>query len=494
MAGALTLLDRSAAEPIQVQLRRSLITAIKSGRLTPGQRMPPSRQLAQQVGVARNTVTLVYDELVARGYLTAEPRKGVFVAEVQGEGTAAPAAPPSGERPDWNDKLRQRPAQLRHIVKPSNWQDFEFPFIYGQVDPKLFPYNIWRACSRDALGRGAIDWWSADRAVEDDPMLVEEIRSHILPEKGILAEPDEILITLGIQHGIYLLSQLLVRPGARVGVESPGYPDARHIFDASGAELVEMDVDAEGARMDHAGKLDVMMVTPTHQCPTMVTMSAERRAEVLARARADDAIVIEDDYEGETTFTEGVTSLKSADRDGRVAYLGTLSKVLAPGVRLGFMVADRTLVAEARWLRRLMNRSAPLNNQRTAAIFLAEGHYLGLIRSLRTAHAARWQRLAKGVDRYLPGFRRSAGEGGSSVWLECPPGIDAVALAARAAEMGVLVESGDPFVREADLGRFIRLGVAYIDESLIEAGLKRLAEAAASLQPAAPRLAGAHGA
>ncbi|NDV00044.1 PLP-dependent aminotransferase family protein [Pseudoroseicyclus tamaricis] len=487
MSGALTLVDKSAAEPIQAQLRRSLITAIQSGRLSPGQRMMPSRQLAQQVGIARNTVTLVYDELVARGYLEPVPRKGYFVAEVREAGARTAAVAP-GQRPNWNAKLRQRPARLRHIVKPSNWQDYAYPFIYGQVDPKLFPYNIWRACSRDALGRGAIDWWSADRAVDDDPMLVEEIRNHILPEKGIYAEPDEILITLGIQHGIYLLGQLLVRPGARVGVETPGYPDARHIFDAAGAELVEMAVDEDGARMDHPGPLDVMMITPTHQCPTMVTMSAARREEVLARARADDAIVIEDDYEGETTFTEGLTSLKSADRDGRVAYLGTLSKVLAPGVRLGFMVADRTLVAEARWLRRLINRSAPLNNQRTAAIFLAEGHYLGLIRTIRSAHAARWKVLAEGVDRHLPGFRRSAGTGGSSVWLECPPEVEAGALAARAAELGVLVESGDPFVRPQERGRFIRLGLAYIDEGLIDAGLRRIAEAARDVagRPAAP--------
>ena len=426
--------------------------------MTLGQKMPPSRQLAGQLGIARNTVAAVYDELVARGYLESVPRRGFFVArDLQPEVANLPEAattPPGWQAsPDWEARLKQRPSRLRHIIKPSNWQDFPYPFVYGQVDPGLFPINTWRTCSRDALGRSAIDWWTADRAVEDDPMLVEQIRSQILPQRGIYAKTDDILVT----------------------------PDARNILDAEGADIVDLPIDAEGARLDGAGKLDVAVLTPAHHCPTMVTMSTDRRMAILKQAQRDGTIVIEDDYEGETAAAGDATSLKSLDSSGHVAYLGTLSKVLAPGVRLGFMVAAPELVKEARWLRRLMHRSAPLNNQRTAAIFLAEGHYLTLQRNLREALTRRLAKVSEGCARHLPGFRFSDAHGGSSVWLECPPGLDARQLFRVAAAKGVLTESGDPFVPADQAGRFLRLGVSYIDERKIDAGLILLGQAASEI-------------
>lgn len=479
---SISVLERQSDESIQSQLRRSIIAAIHAGQMTPGQKLLPSRRLAEQLGIARNTVTAVYEELVARGYLDALPRQGYFV----GRGLPADAgqirkeaqAPLRGGAINWQGRLKQAPSTLRHIVKPSNWQDFDYPFIYGQVDPNLFPINTWRTCSRDALGRAAIDWWTADRAVEDDPLLIEQIRTQILPQRGIFVREDQILVTLGTQQGIYLLARLLARHGTRVGIEVPGYPDGRNIFAAEQAEIVDLPVDAEGADLSGAGPLDIAVLTPAHQCPTMVSMSERRRDRVYATARAHGTILIEDDFEGELSGSGEAGTLKSRDTDGRVVYLGTMSKVLAPGVRIGFMVADAALIREALWLRRLMHRSTPLNNQRTAGIFLAEGHYTALLRSLRTAHEARWRRMADGCDRHLPGFRRSPATGGSCLWLECPPEIDGRALAERAAGLGVLIESGDPFMPEAQAGRFIRLGISYISERRIDPGLERLGRAA----------------
>ncbi|MGI3164283.1 PLP-dependent aminotransferase family protein [Pseudooceanicola sp. 200-1SW] len=476
----LTIITRESEEPIQSQLRRRIVESIHSGQMQLGQKMPPSRQLAGQLGIARNTVTAVYEELVARGYLAAVPRRGVFVArDLPPEPANQPRAT-EARGPDWETRLKQRPSQLRHIIKPSNWQDYAYPFVYGQVDPTLFPINTWRTCSRDALGRSAIDWWTADRAVEDDPLLVEQIRTQILPQRGIYAKPEEILITLGTQEGLYLLARLLARPGTRVGCEMPGYPDSRNIMAAEGADIVDLPIDAEGARLPEA-PLDLAVLTPAHHCPTMVTMSPERRLAILARARRDGTVLIEDDYEGETASDSDQTTLKSLDNSGHVAYLGTLSKVLAPGVRLGFMVAAPALVEEARWLRRLIHRSAPLNNQRTAGIFLAEGHYLALQRSLRAALEHRHAKVVEGCARYLPDFVRSGTHGGSSVWLECPAGVDARALFAAACARGVLFESGDPFVPEDQAGRFLRLGISYIDDRKIDAGLAELGRAVGDL-------------
>jgi len=467
-------LDRDGREPLQGQVRQAIIAAIHDGRLQPGQRLPSSRKLAQSLDIARNTATMAYDELVARGYLEARPRLGLFVAPM----TRRPDLPGTALAPvDWERHLTAHPSRLDHIRKPPDWQSLGFPFLYGQVDPALFPLNAWRASSRDMLGRVSMDWWVADRAVEDDPALVEQIRSRILPERGIYARPEEILVTLGTQEGLYLTARLLGGPGRRVGIEMPGYPDARYIHQEAGAALVPLAVDAGGARL--AGGLDLAVLTPGAHCPTMIAMTPERRDLWLERAAAEDFLIVEDDFEGETSFT-GDLALKSQDRDGRVIYLGTFSKVLAPGVRLGFMVAPAALIEEARWLRRLVHRSAPLNNQRTAAIFLAEGHYLSLVRRLRSEYAERYYRAMEVLPRALPGFRLPEPcHGGSCIWLECPEGVGTAALAAEAAPEGVVFESGDPFVDAQGRDRFLRLGLNCIATAAIPEGLQRLGRAAA---------------
>lgn len=468
-------IDRTSAEPLQRQLRRALIAAIHEGKLLPGQKMISSRALAQKLGIARNTATAVYDELVARGYLEAQPRRGCFVA-TRGAGLVRPAANLSVV--DWGTRIGAHPSRLNHIRKPMNWKDYPYPFIFGQVDPRLFPLAAWRACSRDALGRASADWWAADRAVDDDPMLIEQIRTRILPERGIFARPEEILVTLGAQEGFYLIAQLLAGPGKRVGCELPGYPDSRFIFALSGAAITALPIDGKGARIAPGLGLDLAVLTPGAHCPSMLVMPDPRRDEILARASQDDFLIVEDDYEGEFSFGPDL-SLKSRDRDGRVIYLGTLSKVLAPGVRLGFLVAPEPLVTEARWLRRLVHRSAPLNNQRTAAIFLAEGHYRTLVRQLRAAHAERWYRAMEHLPALLPGFGLPEPcHGGSGLWLECPAAVDGRALIAAALAEGVLMESGDPFVSPEQAGRFLRLGLSLIETGAIVPGLRRLGEIA----------------
>lgn len=474
-------IDRDSPEPLQRQLRRALIAAIHDGKLLPGQKMMSSRAFAQQLGIARNTATAVYDELIARGYLEAQPRRGCFVA-ARGRGVVRPMVSSSAVR--WENRIITHPSHLNHIRKPMNWQDYPFPFIFGQVDPRLFPLNAWRACSRDALGRASADWWAADRAVEDDPMLIEQIRTRILPERGIYAHPEEILITLGTQEGFYLIAQLLAGAGKRVGCEMPGYPDARFILEISGATITPLPIDAEGARIAPGLGLDLAVLTPGAHCPSMVAMSDPRRDQILARASQDDFLIVEDDYEGEVSFGPDL-ALKSRDRDGRVIYLGTFSKVLAPGVRVGFLVAPEPLVTEARWLRRLMHRSAPLNNQRMTAIFLAEGHYRTLVRKLRAAHAERWYLVMEHLPTLLPGFRApDPCHGGSSIWLECPEGVDSRDLIRVALAEGVLLENGDPFVASDQAGRFLRLGLSLIETAAIVPGMRKLGAIAARLAQA----------
>ncbi len=476
----LITLNKDGATSLQSQLLRAIVDAIHDGQLSGGQKMLPSRQLASDLGIARNTVTAVYEELVSRGYLVALPRKGYFVQDHMALELRKHVSGPPPQTVDWTQRLTRRPSELNPIIKPSNWQDYKYPFVCGQVDPALFPFNTWRACSRDSLGRQSIDWWVADRADEDDPALIEQIRRQILPRRGIYAREDEILITLGSQEGFFLLGRLLADSETQVGVECPGYPDSRNIFELEGAALTELAVDADGACLP-SNKLDMAILTPAHHCPSMVTMGATRRKAWLDRAKQDNMLLIEDDYEGETSFVAGNRALKSQDTTGSVIYLGTLSKTLAPGMRLGFLVADAALIRELRWMRRLMHRSAPLNNQRLAAIFLAEGHYAALVRQLRGSLERRFATAAEFCDTQMNGFKRIPATGGASIWLELPPTINATELRHSAMRQSVLTEDGDAFVHPVDHGRFLRLGVTCIPENAITSGLGLLAQAATNL-------------
>lgn len=476
-------IDRNSEEPLQRQLRRGFIDAIHDGHLAPGQKILSSRALAERLGIARNTATAVYDELISRGYLESQPRRGCFVSA---RGANKDEIKSATSSLDWNARIRIHPSRLNHIRKPLNWKDYPHPFIYGQVDPRLFPVNAWRAASRDSLGRASIDWWAADRAVDDDPMLIEQIRTRILPERGIYAKPEEILITLGGQEGFYLLARMLSGPGTRIGCESPGYPDSRFIYELCGAQSVPLPVDEQGARIAPGLGLDVALLTPGAHCPTMTLMTESRREQILSLAAQDDFLIVEDDFEGEVSFARNL-ALKASDRDGRVLYLGTLSKVLAPGVRLGFIVAPQAVVDEARWLRRLVHRSVPLNNQRAAAIFLAEGHYLALVRKLRQVHAERWYRVMEHIDSLMPGFKvPDPCQGGASVWLECPDGVDGRELIDEAMTSGVLIESGDPFVSPDQAGRFLRLGLSLIETEAIVPGMRILGDVAKRLAQRGP--------
>ncbi|OWU84319.1 hypothetical protein ATO6_14990 [Oceanicola sp. 22II-s10i] len=479
---------RAPGTPLQAWIRQSLVNAILDGKLAVGQRMPATRHLSKSLGIGRNTVTAAYEELVSQGFLESRERMGFFVGTLHRDLPAEtePHAA-TGSSVAWSKHLKFAPSQMRHIEKPWDWHDYRYPFVYGQVDRNLFPIDQWRACSRDALGRSAIDYWASDRALEDDPLLLEQLCRHVLPQRGIFARRDEVMITLGSQHGIYVLSQLLLRPGDSVAVEDPGYPDALNIFDAHRANIRRMPVDDDGMVLDDAAAAKLkgaglVFVTPAHHCPTMVTLSNDRRTRLLDLAERDDFLILEDDYEGEIRSDETPPALKSIDRSGRVIYIGTMSKVLAPGVRIGYIVGPAPLIAEARAMRRLMHRSAPLNNQRTAAILLANGHYEGMVRALREALSHRRQEAIDSVHRDLPDFRLSPSIGGSSLWLECPPDIDASALIAASAERGVLVEKGDPFVAPELGGRFFRLGLSAIDKRLIGPGIAEIAAAVRALR------------
>lgn len=487
MRDALYRLDPAAPATLQSQIREVLIGEIRSGHLAAGEPVPSTRVMAKRLGVSRNTVTLAYQSLVDEGFLAARERSGFYVGAdaIEGLASAPDAATLAGTvaetgRIDWGARAVKETADARFVHRPEDWPRYPFPFVYGQVDHQIFPIAEWRDCMRQALGTRWLDAWTLDQYARDDPLLVEEIARRILPRRGIRAGPDQILVTLGAQNALYLVAALLVGPETLVAMEDPGYPDLRAMLALRTRHLRMQGVDGEGLTLDERlARADLVFATPSHHYPSTVTMSLGRRQALLALAAAHDMILVEDDYEFETNyFGTALPALKSLDREGRVIYVGSLSKSLMPGLRLGFIVADSDLIARLRALRRLMLRHPPGNNQRATALFMANGHYDILVRRIHRAYAGRSQAMSEAIGRHLPGWAESPGFGGSSYWLTGPSGFDSVAVADRASERGVLIEPGPPFFAEPERGRrHVRLGFSSIAAEKIEEGIRRLREA-----------------
>lgn len=482
-------LDPSNQVSLQAQIRTMLSKAITAGQIPGDSPVPSCRELARQLSVSRNTVMLSYEKLVEDGFLYARERRGYFVnPEFQPSSMRQQTATPALDRPGlhWARRLRIHPSARQNIVKPSDWRDYPYPFIYGQLDDTLFPFNAWRECVRDANSRQAIRNWAVDSFDGDDPMLIEQLRTRILPERGVWADADEVLITLGTQNSLYIISRLLMSPDIVVGIEEPGYVDARNIFETSGARVAPIPLDAEGMVVDERLQAcDIVYVTPSHQSPTTVTMTLERRKALLHKAREHNMILVEDDYDSEANFlNDPIPALKSLDDDGRVLYISSLSKTLAPGLRLGYIVAPGELVEEARALRRLILRHPPSNNQRTVGLFIARGYHDTLTHRLAREYRQRWYAMSRALGHTLPRVQCTPTYGGTSFWASLPRGITSKALVRRAAEYGVLVESGDIHFKDGMPRRqYIRLAFSAIAIDRIEPGLQRLREALASLAP-----------
>jgi GntR family transcriptional regulator/MocR family aminotransferase len=477
---------------LQAQIREMLVAAILEGQIPVGVALPSTRVLARQLGVARNTVALAYELLVNEGYLQTKNRSGHFVnAEIRAGAAAAPrpvvpALPPMA----WESRLRASVSRQRNIVKPKNWLKYPYVFLYGQFDPAQVPVAGWRECSTQALSTVEVRGWAGDLIDGDDALLIEQIQTRLLPRRGVWAAPDEILITVGAQHALFLLATLLVGTNTTVGIEDPGYPDARNIFAARTPNGVALPLDSDGLALSPAlDACEYVYLTPSHQCPTNITMPLARREALLAWAERRDRVLIEDDYEVELGFEGRVQpALKSLDRTGRVIYVSSLSKTLAPGIRLGYIVASRELVRELRALRRLMLRHPAANNERSVGLFLAMGYHDALLRRLKQTYAERAPAVAAALSRHLPQVAFRTVAGASSFWLRFPDAVDTRAVATAAERRGVLIEVGDVFFA-ADLPprNYARLGFASIATECIEPGLSALA--AACREVAAPAAA-----
>ena len=473
-------LDNTTPGTLQTRVQQMIASGILSGRFEQGEKLPSTRKLAEYLGVSRITISLAFTELQSNDYLISKDRSGFYVSK------NAPPPPSFSEKigvrdtVDWSKMIGQRFSIENWPAKPQNWSSFPFPFIYGQTDPSLFDHSNWRQCALMALGAKDFSSLTSDYYDQDDIELIEFILRHSLPRRGITASTDQVLVTMGAQNALWLATQVLLNQRRTAAIENPSYPPLRDILDQSRCHVKAVNLDHYGLIPDQIPKeTSVIFTTPSHQCPTTITMPLNRRQQLLETASKLDALVVEDDYEFEISSKKSASpALKSLDSDGRVIYVGSFSKSLFPGLRLGYLVGSEPFISEARALRASVLRHPPGHIQRTAAHFLRLGHYDALINRMAKQYSIRRSTMAAAIKKYqLEIAGNSSPEGGSSFWMKAPKDLDTEILAKSLMKNGVLIEPGKNFFAPPNqLENYYRLAFSSINEEKIEGGIKLVAD------------------
>jgi GntR family transcriptional regulator / MocR family aminotransferase len=453
-------LDRSARRPLRAQLEDGLREAVRSGRLAPGARLPATRALAVDLGVSRRIVVDAYAQLLAEGYLVARSGAGTFVAETA---TAAP-----------------RPAAEPQPRAPA------FDFFPGYPDLSMFPRRSWLRALRETLRE------APDRAFGyPDPRGVLELRvalaGHLRRVRGVVADPETILVCSGVAQGFSLLARALA--GDRIAVEDPGLPVHREILASCGSELVALAVDEQGARVQDlyvlaaAGKPPrAAIVTPAHQAPTGVALSSRRRAALVTWAQERGGLIVEDDYDAEYRYDRPPLGALQGLAPEHVLYMGTVSKTLAPALRLGWMVVPARLLDRMVEQKTLHDHGSPAIDQLALARVLDGGAYDSHLRQARRRYRARRDALMRAVADHLPGARVTGVAAGLAAILRLGRPFDGARLlaGARARDVGVY-PLGYCHLERRPVDDGLVLGYANLAEPAIEEGVRRLAEAIAEL-------------
>ncbi len=468
-------LERAAPVSLYRQLYEQLRGAILDGRLPAGTRVPSSRAMAAQLGVARNTVLAAVEQLSAEGFLEARRGSGTLVSGQLSAGlTRAARKRSSGKRPAYS--LSATGKRLASVIRTSDGGETPKPFMPGIPDTGAFPATIWARLLRretqrlqpEALAYG----WTAGH-----PRLREVLCAHLREMRGIQAGPEQIIVTSTAQAALDLLARALVDAGEKVWIEEPGYLGARAAFLGAGAELVPVRVDAHG--LNPNGKHPrprAIYVTPSHQYPTGRLMPLARRLELLDVAERHGAYVIEDDYDSEFQFQgRPVASLQGLDPEGRVLYVGTFSKILQPGLRVGYTVVPSALVDPLTRMQRNTGQIVPAAIQLALAAFIEEGHLRAHVRRMCTLYEQRQRVLAEGLSGLLDGqLGVEKPAGGMQLIAGLPEGWSDVEAVKALAARGVLARAVSGFYLGTAKRQGLLLGFAGYPSGAIEAGLKEI--------------------
>ena len=398
-------IERASAVPLHLQIASHLRSGILQGLFPAGTQFLGSREIARELGCSRTVVLTAWDLLYAEGYLESTPRGGVTVASVTPAHAlpAAAASPDQGSLAGETHRISERWRSLLAFQYDTNWSS---EFSPGAPDISSFPFREWSRLLRQT-------WQDPkhsdclDLPPEGHPTLRHEIANFLGSVRGLVCTPDDVVVTSGTSAALDFCSRMILDPGDEVWVEEPGFVEARWALTVAGAKLVPVSVDdkglcvADGIRRAPRAKL--IVVTPSHQYPLGVSMGLERRLELLDWANRNNVWVIEDDYNSEFRHQDSmIASLRSLDREGRVIYLGTFSKIMMPSLRLGYIVANKRFIgAFSRGRARIDVHTSGIG-QLALAEFMRDGHLLRHLRKMRRVYAARRQALMDAIAALMP--------------------------------------------------------------------------------------------
>ncbi len=479
-------LDRTAAEPLHEQLYRQIRDELRSGSFTDGaSRLPSSRALAVDLGISRLTVNLAFSKLYGEGYLRSKARSGTFVAH------PLPETFLTADRPKARRHVEQRPrisGRARAIPDQRVGKQFDLGALGAGAGVSLvpglpavdeFPIDIWERLRSQVLAqKGAHLLRHASS--RGDPDLRKAVATYLCDFRGARCHPDQILIVGGMQQAMLISAMALLDPGAAVWIEDPGFHQARRVFILAGAKVVPKPLDQEGIVIDRSPKESrpkIIHVTPSHQYPLGMTMSFQRRSALLDFARSHNAFIFEDDFYAEFRFTgPPLPCLQGIDNFSRVIYAGTMSKILYPSLRLGYVVAPEQLIDPLVKIRSTMDQHSSAIDQATLARFITEGFFLSHLKRMRKLYAERREFFIKEFNKSLSDrFILQIPEAGLNfvAWLRCD--ADFARVARVCDEIGIKPSPLSFYCIEAKLKPAFVFGFAAWTPAQIREGLSKLA-------------------
>lgn len=478
------------------RLYEEIKARIADGTDPVGSRLPSTRAFAAERGVSRTTVSVVYEQLTAEGYLETRPgaasrvaagvRPPAATARRQRAAQPVDASPALPRLSSYAERISQ--LGIHDIVAPTSGL---LDFAYGPLSGHDFPALLWAKAARQVARKRPVRMAYSDP--RGDLALRKALQRYIARARGVTCDLEQLVVASGSQQVIDLCARLLLDPGDLVVVENPGYRMAYNVFSAVGAQLYGVGVDPHGLRTGDLPRRAARLayVTPTHQFPLGSFLTMARRHEMLAWAASAGAWIIEDDYDGEYRYAvRPEATLHSLDPDGLVIYVGTFSKTLSPQLRLGYAVLPKRLTKTFADARQLADRHAPVEAQRVLARLIEDGSYERHVRRVRRLQQARRQALLDAIQRHLGDHVTVAGAGSGLhivLWINGCPARREPELLQAAMKAGVLVYPLSPLYLAPDGERHpagpagLVLGYALLEPDEIDTGLKRLARAVRSL-------------
>jgi GntR family transcriptional regulator / MocR family aminotransferase len=474
-------IDRGGTDPLFLQISRAIIADVQGGRIRPGTRLPGTRTLADTLKVHRNTVLAAYEELESEGWVESTQARGTYISSALPEVKAQTFARRISLRDSVPETVGFDPGPEPPEVERTAWPIGALVMNGGVPDVRLTPVQQLARAYRQALRRNTRTVLNYSRS-HGHPRLRAALATMLATTRGLAPSDEDVLITRGTQMALDLIGRTLIRSGDVVAVEELGYNAAWEAFRRYGAKLMPVPLDRDGLNVDALEKLceqtkvRAIYVTPHHQYPTMATLTAGRRLALLELARRQRFAIIEDDYDHEFHY-EGrpVLPLASVDRAGVVIYVGTLAKILAPGLRLGYVVAPRMLLERLAAARFYVDRQGDYAVEAAVAKLIEDGEVQRHARRARRIYHARRDYLTNALRRAFPQvlyFEPPAG--GMAIWAKADTQVDVDKWAERAEKRGVIVSPARRFTFDGRSRQELRLGFAALDETELAEAVKRL--------------------